>query len=85
MQSDESWKELIKTYDMSRQYRVSRRPAELDVPLRLQAGDSDQIMFLARGVTTPQSDEPWRFTLQQVTTTGETVGGSTFVFKQAKG
>jgi hypothetical protein len=84
MRTDESWQELVKTYDMSRQYRVSRRTAEVELPLHYQAGGLDEIMLLARGVTTPQSDEPWRFTVQQMTTTGDIVGGSTFVFKQTK-
>ncbi len=83
--SDESWEELIKTYDMGRQYRVSSRTTEVDVPLRLEPGGSDEIMLLARGVATPQSDEPWRYTVQQVATTGEIAGGSTLIFRQATG
>ena len=84
MRSDESWREVVKTYDMTRQYRVSSRTAGVDLPLRLKAGGFDEIMLLARGVTTPQSNEPWRFTVEQLAATGEIVGGSTFIFKQAE-
>jgi hypothetical protein len=82
---EESWNELVKTYDMTRQYRVNRRVGEVDVPLSLRAGGAEQILLLARGVGAPHAEEPGRFTVQQLTTRGELVGGSTFVFVPAQG
>jgi hypothetical protein len=85
LQSEESWADLVKTYDLTRHFRVNKRSVEVDVPLRLKAGAGDEIMLLARGTDRPKSEEPARFAIQQVTTTGQLAGGSTFVFRQARG
>jgi len=81
---ENSWNELAKTYDMAQRYRVNRRMRGVDLPLRLGPVGSDEVLLLARGVAAPQDDEPVRFSVQQMTTGGRLVGGSTFVFKPAK-
>ena len=82
---EESWEELVETYDLTRQYRVKRRASLVDIPLRLQAGSADEVLLLARGADAARGTDPARFTLQQLTTRGELVGGSTFVFRTTRG
>jgi hypothetical protein len=84
MRSEESWRRLLKTLDVTRSYRVDRRAQHVDVPLGMKAGSREEIMLLATGIPgSGRSDAPARFTVQQLTAKGEVVGGSTFVFKAA--
>jgi hypothetical protein len=85
MRPEETWAQLLKTYDTTRQFKVNRRSAAVDVPLTLEAGASDQVLLLARQTKIAKTDEPGRFAVQQVTTTGELAGGSTFVFRHTEG
>lgn len=85
MRPEESWEQLLKTYDLSRQYRVDRRVGLVDLPVGPKAGGREEIILLARGAAQPRSESPARDTVQQLTTKGEVVGGSTFVFKSARG
>ncbi|MGH3331642.1 MAG: WD40/YVTN/BNR-like repeat-containing protein [Nocardioidaceae bacterium] len=85
MRTEESWERLLSTYDVNRQYRVDRRVGLVDVPLGMKAGGREEILLLARGAAELRPDSLARATVQQLTTKGELVGGSTFVFKPAKG
>ena len=85
MRPEASWSELLKTHDLTRQYRVDRRVGQVDVPLRAAAGDRDEIILLVRTGSEPASPAPVRVTVQQLTTKAEVVGGSTFVFKAGEG
>lgn len=84
MRPPESWEELLGTYDVSRQYRVDRRAGQVDVPLGMRSGGREQILLLARGSADLGPDSLARASVQQLTTRGELVGGSTFVFKAAR-
>lgn len=77
MRPEESWEELVRTFDTTRRYRVGRAVDHVDLPLSVKAGGREQILLLAMG-----SGEA-RFVVQQLTTKGELVGGSTFIFRSS--
>jgi hypothetical protein len=84
MRPQATWAQLLKTFDVKRQYRVGRKPGFVDVPLGMRAGSREEIILLARGPAKGRRQAgPRRATVQQLTTKGEVVGGSTFVFKTA--
>ena len=79
MRPESSWNELVKTFDTTRRYTVSRTADHLDLPLTFRAGRREQILLLATG--TGQA----RYVVQQLTTRNEVVGGSTFLLGRAEG
>jgi hypothetical protein len=84
MRTKESWDELVKTFDLTRQYRVGRTAEHVDLPLTIRAGGREQLLLLATG-TDNQTDSLPRYVIQQLTTRGDLIGGSTFIFRQARG
>jgi hypothetical protein len=84
MRTEESWERLLKTYDVSRQYRVHLRGGQVDLPLSMKTSGREEILLLVRGAAERRSESPARVTVQQLTTKGDIVGGSTFVFKPAE-
>jgi hypothetical protein len=83
MRPEESWDELVKTFDVTRQYRVGRTAEHVDLPLTIRAGGRERILLLATG-TDKQTETPPRYVVQQLTTKGDLIGGSTFIFPQAQ-
>ncbi len=85
MRPAESWKRVVKTFDLTRQFRVDPGFEYVDVPLGMKAGGREEIILLAMRTGDRRSARPARFIVQQLTSKDEVVGGSTFVFKPAKG
>ena len=83
--SEKSWRQVLRTYDVTRQFRVSRRSGYAEVALALKPGGVERILLLPKVATTRKRKPPTRVSFQQLTTGGEVVGGSTFVLRQAKG
>ncbi len=84
MRPEATWTQFVKGLDVTRAYRVDRRAESVDVPLGLRVGGHEQIVLLARAGRR-RGTGPSRVSVQQLTTKGELVGGSTFVFRPAKG
>jgi hypothetical protein len=85
MRTDASWERFLKTFDVTRQFSVSGR-VPVEVPLGIKAAGPEDVMFLLRtGALKKTGGAPLAtLTVQQTTTGGQLVGGSTFVFKAAK-
>jgi len=83
MRPAESWTRFVKTFDVTREYRVDTKVEFVDVPLAIRPGGSEEMVLLARAARRRSSD-PIRVAVQQLTAKGELVGGSTFVFRRAK-
>jgi hypothetical protein len=84
MRPEVSWDRLLETFDATRLYRVDPRVEYVDVPLGVTTGNREEIILLskeARG--SAPVGAPASFTIQQLTSTGEVVGGITFVFRPA--
>jgi len=75
MRPESSWADLVKTFDTTRRYTVSRSAGHVDLPLTIRRGRREQILLLATG--TGQE----RLVVQQLTTKDEIVGGSTFLLR----
>ena len=84
MRPTDSWTRFEKTFDVTREYRIHAKAEFVDVPLTIRPGESEEMVLLARG-SLERSAETIRVAVQQLTAKGELVGGSTFVFRPAKG
>lgn len=86
MRPDSSWDRFERTFDVTREFSVDPRGKGVELPLSLKStGREDIILLIRTGDLSQQGDGPLgTFTIQQTTTRGEVVGGSTFVLKRAK-
>ena len=86
MRPEASWRQFLKAFDVTREYRVERTAEFVDVPLSIRPGGSEEIVLLARGPARGgRLGDPVRVAVQQLTSKGELVGGSTFVFRRSEG
>jgi len=87
MRNESSWERFQATFDVSRQFSVDPRSKEVELPISVKANGREDFMLLVRsGALRRPSPAPLAsMTVQQVSANGQVVGGSTFVFKAAKG
>ena len=86
MRDDRWWERFLKTFDVSRQFSVDPKSKGVGLPVSIKAGARENVVLLIRSAEfKPAGPGPLAsLTLQQTTTKGELVGGSTYVFKAAK-
>ena len=85
--SDESWNIFLRTYDTRRQFGIAKDTRELQLPVTIDPGSEERIVLLVRTGDlshAPQNERLAAMTVLQTTERGETVGGSTFIFRQAR-
>jgi hypothetical protein len=86
MRSEASWARFLETFDLTQQFSVAAGSKGVELPVSIKAGAREDVMLLIRSGKIEQTGPGAlaSLTLQQTTSDGEVVGGSTFVFKAAK-
>jgi hypothetical protein len=86
MRPEDSWDRLLETFDVEHLFRVDRGRLYAELPLGISAGERDQVLLMVRGRGDSRPpDPPARFTVLQRTTTGDVVGGGTFLLRPVAG
>ncbi len=86
LRREESWQRVLDLFDVTRLYTVDSRSRGVELPMAIRAGARETAMLVVR-TGDLQQVEPGplaTWTLQQASTAGRLVGGSTFVFKRIR-
>jgi hypothetical protein len=84
VRSEAAWEQVLKTYDLSRQFSLEARSKGVDLPVAIRAGRTESVMLLVRSgdLKTVKPGVVAKLTVQQTSARGALVGGSTYVFKR---
>ncbi len=83
--TEESWDRILQTFDVSRQYSLGPRREAVDLPVTIDAGEREDVMFLIRTRDLAPGDETAAtFTVLQTGEDADIVGGSTYAFRALK-
>jgi photosystem II stability/assembly factor-like uncharacterized protein len=84
MRGEGEWEQVLKTYDLSRQFSLEARSKGVDLPVAIKAGQKESVMLLVRSgdLKTVKPGVVAKLTVQQTSARGALVGGSTYVFKR---